>query len=128
MYSGRPFFGSVSVNSETGALVGNSQNYYANSAGNLVNTVSNYIYRTGGAKVSTGTYYLQCTVGSTGPTAVNGFITALAGTSFRYKFENSVFPVYGSRTIDESSPGSGIYVETYMPGLVGYVVLDVNVS
>lgn len=99
LYSGRPFFGSVSVNTSTGALTGNSQNYYANTSGNLVNTVSNYIYRTGGAKVSTGKYYLQCQTGATTGTAVNGMIVALNGSSFRYKFENTVFPVYGSRTI-----------------------------
>ena len=99
LYSGRPFFGSVSVNAETGALVGSSSSYFANSANNLVNTVSNYVYRTGGAKVTTGTYYLQCQVGATTGAAVNGFITALNGSAFRYKFENSVFPVYGSRTI-----------------------------
>lgn len=99
LYSGRPFFGAVSLNESTGALVGNSLSYYANSTNNLVNTVSNYIYRTGGAKISTGKYYLQCQVGATTGAAVNGFITALAGSSFRYKFENSVVPVYGSRTI-----------------------------
>jgi len=102
VYSGRPFFGSIAVNVDTGALVGSSQSYYTNAASNLVNTISNYIYRTGSAKVTTGVYYLQSTVGSTGPTAVNGFITALDGTSFKYKFESSVFPVYGSRTITGS--------------------------
>ena len=101
LYSGRLFFGAVSVNSATGALVGSSATYFSNSANNLVNTVSDFIYRTGGAKVSTGKYYLQCTVGATSGTSTNGMRVEVAGSSFRYKFENAVFPVYGSRTIDE---------------------------
>jgi len=99
LYSGRPFFGSVTVNTETAALVGASSTYLQNTAGSISNTISDYIYRTGGSKVSTGIYSIQCQTGSTTGTAVNGMITALNGSQKRYKFENSVWSVYGSRTI-----------------------------
>ena len=125
VYSGAPFFGAMFVNSETGALVGGSQSYHQNGANSIVTTISNYVRRSTSAKVTTGVYYLQCMVGATTGAAGNGFITALAGVSFRYKFENSVIPVYGSRTVDLGVDG---YEETYVPGLVGYVVLDVNDS
>jgi len=123
VYSGRPFFGAMLVNGDTGALIGGGISYYANSTNNLVNTVSDFIYRTGSGKVSTGVYYLQCTMGATGATSTNGMRVEVAGSSFRYKFENSVFPVYGSRTVAFTGD---VYEETYVPGLVGYVVLDVN--
>jgi hypothetical protein len=99
LYSGRPFFGSVFVLEETGALIGSSSTYLQNTAGSISNTISDFIYRTGGAKVSTGIYSIQCQTGATTGTAVNGMITALNGSQKRYKFENSVWSVYGSRTI-----------------------------
>ena len=99
VYSGAPFFGSMSVNSETGALVGSSSSYYQNSASSIVTTISNYVRRSTSAKVSTGKYYLQCMVGATTGAAVNGFINTINGSANKYKFENSVFPVYGSRTV-----------------------------
>jgi hypothetical protein len=99
VYSGAPFFGSMSVNSETGALVGSSSSYYQNSASSVVTTISNYVRRSTSAKVSTGKYYLQCMVGATTGAAVNGFINTINGSANKYKFENSVFPVYGSRTV-----------------------------
>lgn len=103
LYSGRPFFGVVSVNLETGALAGSSLTYYANSTNNLVNTVSDYISRSGSAKISTGIYSLQCTMGATSGASTNGMRTELASSAFKYKFENSVFPVYGGRTIGFTS-------------------------
>ena len=87
LYSGRPFFGVVSVNLETGALAGSSLTYYANSTNNLVNTVSDYISRSGSAKISTGIYSLQCTMGATSGASTNGMRTELASSSFKYKFE-----------------------------------------
>jgi len=62
LYSGRPFFGSVTVNTETAALVGASSTYLQNTAGSISNTVSDFIYRTGGSKVSTGIYSIQCLI------------------------------------------------------------------
>ena len=124
VYSGAPFFGAMLVNPETGALIGGSSSYHQNTTNSIVVTACNYIRRSTSAKVTTGVYYLQCMVGATTGTAVNGFINTIDGTANKYKWENSVFPVYGSRTVGLVEPE--IYGETYVPGLVGYVVLDVN--
>lgn len=134
LYSGRPFFGSVSVNESTGALVGSSTTYLQNAAGSIVNTISNYVYRTGSAKVSTGIYSIQCQTGATTGTAVNGMIVALNGAINRYKFENSVWSVFGSRAIDlvlgtvynvsHIQRFSGSAVRVKFTGISDYTIFD----
>jgi hypothetical protein len=109
VFSGKAFFGSIFVIPETGLLQGVASAYYVNALTGTETriTISDFIKRADSAKVSTGIYYLQCQLGTPG-SGTNGFADGLEGSIYNYKFEQSVIPIFGERTI--TSFGSGTTV------------------
>lgn len=116
VFSGKAFFGLIQVVPETGLLQGVASAYYQNGMTGSESriTIADFIKRADSAKVSTGIYYLQCQLGTPG-SGTNGLADGLEGSIYNYKFEQSVTPIYGERTIDVSGGGT---VNTYQITLI----------
>lgn len=87
IYSGRAFFGSISLDTETGLLIGAGSSTYT---GDNAITIADSVSRNSSAKVSTGIYSLQCKTDN-----ANGFIDEINNAAY---FEDFVMPVYGVNT------------------------------
>ena len=96
LYSGKAFFGSISLNTDTGALVGASQSTYS---GDNTITIADSVSRNSSAKIDTGIYSLQCKTDG-----ANGFIDEISQSGY---FEDAVREVFNERVITGSVAYSG---------------------
>lgn len=109
--SGKAFFGSTIVASDTGIIQAN--------IGTPEVTIADSFSRTMSSKISTGIYALQFRTNN-----ANNFVASLAGF-YQYKFEPRVYTVWGSRQVDFVSSGDGdVYYSSNVPGVKGYLVID----
>jgi len=110
--SGKAFFGSTIVASDTGIIQAN--------IGTPEVTIADSFSRTMSSKISTGIYALQFRTDN-----ANNFVESLAGL-FQYKFEPRIYTVWGSRQVDfvEDPEAGDVYYSSNVPEIKGYLVFD----